>query len=59
MKIVKNKTAAPFREAEFDMMYGEGISNEGDLLDLAVNREPGGKVRIVVQLQGRARRPGP
>jgi recombination protein RecA len=37
VKIVKNKTAAPFREAEFDMMYGEGISREGDLLDLAVN----------------------
>jgi recombination protein RecA len=37
VKIVKNKTAAPFREAEFDMMYGEGISREGDLLDLGVN----------------------
>jgi recombination protein RecA len=37
VKIVTNKTAAPFREAEFDMMYGEGISHEGDLLDLAVN----------------------
>src|SRR6516225_2228868 len=37
VKIVKNKTAAPFREAEFDIIYGEGISREGDLIDLAVN----------------------
>jgi recombination protein RecA len=38
VKIVKNKTAAPFREAEFDIMYGEGISHEGDLIDLGVAR---------------------
>jgi recombination protein RecA len=38
VRVVKNKVAPPFKEVEFDLIYGEGISREGDVLDLAVEK---------------------
>ena len=51
VKVVKNKVAAPFTKAEFDIMYNEGISYVGDVLDLAVEKENCAKERCLVRLQ--------
>ena len=56
VKVVKNKVAPPFHECEFDIMYGEGISREGDLLDLAVNNNVVDKSGRVVFLPDRTAR---
>ena len=58
-KVVKNKVAAPFREAEFDIIYGEGVSREGDLLDVGVAKNILEKSGTWISLQRRAPRPGP
>ena len=59
IKVVKNKVAAPFREAEVDILYGEGISRESDLLDLGVIHELVEKSGSWFSLYRRADRAGP
>ena len=58
-KVVKNKVAPPFREAEFDIMYGEGISRLGEMLDLGVKLDLVQKKRLLVQHGRYPPGPGP
>ena len=58
VKVVKNKVAPPFRVAEFDVMYGEGVSKEGGLLDVGVAMDVVSKTRRLVQVRRDAARPG-
>ncbi len=59
VKVVKNKVASPFREAEFDILYGEGISREGDLLDVGAAQNLLEKSGAWYSLPRRAHRTGP
>ena len=59
VKVVKNKVAPPFKQVEFDIMYGEGVSKAGELIDLGAKAGSGGEVGRLVFLRQRAARSGP
>ena len=58
VKVVKNKVAPPFKQAEFDIIYGSGISWEGSGLDVGIEKKVVAEVGLVLQLRRRAARPG-